>query len=774
MSWEKWHKEHPYEAHPRERSADKLAESIKSSLGHAGATDGGVRKGEGGVVSRSVSGRAVVSRAVTSKSVVSTPGKKDFKRAAPVKGEKDRADSQRTKIRMAAYNRGKKGETVGPQGEIKPESGNTGRVQGVESKSRKITTEQVGGLHYAVVDGKRVGMPYRNPGMAVTQAKKDLGSTRSADKLAESVKPKDDYTSARQEARAASTAAESGTNTAEKHQAAATAHSRAADLAPDDQKQRYHDSQARNHRYQAKQLEAASRPAAQHEERRTAEVAKAESKQAAGGHSLSDLSDIATDRSAEANVRPTKEAHQAASDAHQKAADEARRQGDAGLASYHQVKAGQHQMVVDSGGRGPTGKVGSMGASTRSAQPKAAKPKALTGQNVHKTLEGVGLQRTPKQTASRDHRGRVVQSASGRTLGRYDIDKRSDGSYRVDVHGGGGGSYGPSERDRARHQENIDKATEALKASGWDVRPGSTGMKGHLEVSPRSAEGKAPAAPAADSVRHALGSAKADVKTHPDGSVHVTVDPGPNRLADTAAARESMRQAGWQTEKVDPTNMWSTSFKVKQADEGFRKDSPIGYIKPVLSGKSSYTALKKSASPASDEEKQAVTGFTAHSYRVNDHLRGGGSVESAPGLYNKTDEHGRPDNPASAAHLDSLMSKNSLPDHAELWRGVRNPDKVFGPVGDRVGHTFSDKAFLSTTMDRDVADKFGHEYGPGATVRIVAPKGTPAIPAQAYSNRYQSQREVILGRDSQFYVHRDEMRDGRRYVELHVLPKEGK
>ncbi len=618
MSWEKWHEQHPYEAHPRERSADKLAESIKSSLGHD-ATKGGVRKREGGVVGRAVQGRAVVSRAPGSKSVVSTPGKKDFKRAAPVKGEKDRADSQRTKIRMAAYNRSKKGETA-EVGNIKPEGGNTGKI-------------------------------------------------RSADKLVAS--REDRYAAARKEATAASAKAEKE-GTPEAHRAASAAHTGAGNLSPDDLKQRSHDRQASNHRYEAKQLEAQARPAAQHEERQTAEAAKAESKSTAGparvtrpakkstGGSIEHKSTADTaakrlvedrdartqshyekvaDRAAQAsrdakdeaghteayrqhmhaaNVAPTEElrqthmklavshdranvyergvAQRAASlnaaktragqdttpfkttAAEQKAradktradylkaqeeksagkSDAARNHynmvaGRARLASETAKTSGEHQAAAKAnrraaelapGGKERTlhenlatshdksadleskheaGRLAAAKAQEQAARERAAKtaadneaarqrvaqrsadklaaqvakPKALTGQNVHKTLESIGLERTPKSPASRDHRGRVVQTPSGRTLGKYDVSKNYDGSYRVDVYGGGGGSYGPSERDKARHQENIDKATEAFKSSGWDVRPGSTGMRGHLEVSPRSAEGKAPAAPAA-------------------------------------------------------------------------------------------------------------------------------------------------------------------------------------------------------------------------------------------------------------------------------------
>lgn len=207
MSWAKFDANRAANDKGRPSSADKLAESIKSSLGHD-ATKGGVRRGGGGVVSRSVSGRSVVSRPVEGKSIVSTPGKKDFKRAAPVKGEKDRADSQRTKIRMAAHYRNKKGETAAT-GNIKPEGGNTGKI-------------------------------------------------RSADKLVGDRNTREDrYAAARKEAVTATAKAELE-GTAQSHRAAEQAHRKAGDLATDDLKQRAHDTRATGHSHEARQLEEAA------------------------------------------------------------------------------------------------------------------------------------------------------------------------------------------------------------------------------------------------------------------------------------------------------------------------------------------------------------------------------------------------------------------------------------------------------------------------------------------------------------------------------------
>jgi len=120
VSWAKWDAEHPYEHHPREgggdkteRSADKLAAMIKSTVGNHEGTRTTHVSGSGG-------------------SIVKKTTKGDLKRPVQPKGHKDSGDSARTTIRMAAHYRGKRGEESGPQGPIKPESGNTGKIRSAD------------------------------------------------------------------------------------------------------------------------------------------------------------------------------------------------------------------------------------------------------------------------------------------------------------------------------------------------------------------------------------------------------------------------------------------------------------------------------------------------------------------------------------------------------------------------------------------------------------------------------------------------------------------
>lgn len=430
MSWAKWDAEHPNhhkEGEGGERSADKLAAMIKATVGNHEGVRAEVRPhGSGG-------------------SVVHKTTKGDLKRPVQPKGHKDRGDSARTTIRMAAHYRGKRGEEVGPTGEIKPESGNTGKLRSadrlVAARDERPSDERARAHYQMVAD----------------RAKKATDTAR----------------------------------TSKDYDEAAQLHRRAAELAPTENHRNVHERLADTHERLAenerkgealaaerRKTEEAARAAASKkadDERKAAQARLTERRTADAAQD--DLSDRAHDASVEAEKHPTKEAHQKASDLHQQAADNARKAGLTAVANHHQNLSAQHQMVADARGRGPSGKIGSMGSYTGGggAAAKPAKTAALTTQNLHKAMAEAGLERTPKVAPSYDHMGRVLHRPTGRTAGRYDVRKEYDGSHTVDI-SVGGSSYGVSDSDR------VEKATQAMQARGWKVEQDS-GMYGRLRVS---------------------------------------------------------------------------------------------------------------------------------------------------------------------------------------------------------------------------------------------------------------------------------------------------
>jgi hypothetical protein len=276
-NWEEWDKAHG-RGGDGGRSADKLAAMIKGTLGHT-------------------AGSAVPAHG-THGSVVHQTTKKDLKRPAPVKGEKDRADSMRTKIRMAAYQRKKAAATgqdpvdkATPKVEqkVNPHESSAAKIaaqiQGpskvdreAESRRLQVAAPAAGQTAFrtgTAEDHQKAADQYRQLQKVATRktlrdwangraqeheagvfAAKNKAAGPTAERQTAQIKG-GDYESARHEAYKATRDADNGEASPAKDRAAAAAHARAANLAPDEQKQRAHDTQARLHRTQAKQVETA-------------------------------------------------------------------------------------------------------------------------------------------------------------------------------------------------------------------------------------------------------------------------------------------------------------------------------------------------------------------------------------------------------------------------------------------------------------------------------------------------------------------------------------
>jgi len=207
VNWAKWDAEHGHGG-TGVSSADKIAAQIRGALG-AGKTD------EPKV--RTVRGRSgsTISRAESARSAVSHVQKSDMKRPAPVKGEKDQADSFRTKIRMAEYNR-KKAAAVSQDPVDKHTPRTEARSNPASDSSKKIA-DQIRGVHGAQ-HGKDVPAPAKKTARAPKTVKTEAEPTLYKD---------DEYGRASKAADEATRKAEADP-TDENHKAAMAAHSYAA------------------------------------------------------------------------------------------------------------------------------------------------------------------------------------------------------------------------------------------------------------------------------------------------------------------------------------------------------------------------------------------------------------------------------------------------------------------------------------------------------------------------------------------------------------------
>lgn len=123
--------------------------------------------------------------------------------------------------------------------------------------------------------------------------------------------------------------------------------------------------------------------------------------------------------------------------------------------------------------------------------------------------------------------------------------------------------------------------------------------------------------------------------------------------------------------------------------------------------------------------------------------------------------------------MDVGMDNSKLTDDVQVYRVVKDPTTVFGKSwdsdGDNTGLTWKDDGFTSTTPDVDYTDKY---LGSGENVRmrILVPKGTPALYIEQQTDVGTPLRQIVLDRSSKFRVVADNgVVDGIRQLDVEVL-----
>lgn len=158
-------------------------------------------------------------------------------------------------------------------------------------------------------------------------------------------------------------------------------------------------------------------------------------------------------------------------------------------------------------------------------------------------------------------------------------------------------------------------------------------------------------------------------------------------------------------------------------------------------------------------QRQALENYSAMDYlQVNEVLRTGGD-----------DVINTPDTRAEIDRMTEVFRdapRTTAP--MTVTRGVHNADAMFGPPGSRVGKSFTDKAFVSTSTNTRVTNEFGVGETGSARLTIHVPPGSAALSMGALSVS-PPEREVLLNRGSRFAVASDQVVDGQRQIELELM-----
>ncbi len=148
-----------------------------------------------------------------------------------------------------------------------------------------------------------------------------------------------------------------------------------------------------------------------------------------------------------------------------------------------------------------------------------------------------------------------------------------------------------------------------------------------------------------------------------------------------------------------------------------------------------------------DGNKVGLKFYSSNEYEViNGVLRRG--ADAVPGY---TQNHYN-----AIRQVDDALKKIRTPHDMLVYRGLGNIDLVRGL---KPGDVFHDKAFVSTTVKKDVAyNSFAGGAG-GAVFHITVPKGSRAYPLGTVS-KYPEEREILLPRGSRLQISKIEHVDG--------------
>jgi len=131
---------------------------------------------------------------------------------------------------------------------------------------------------------------------------------------------------------------------------------------------------------------------------------------------------------------------------------------------------------------------------------------------------------------------------------------------------------------------------------------------------------------------------------------------------------------------------------------------------------------------------------------------------------------GKPIKKGSQADLiERAINKADLPEDTVVYRGV---DAAAFPSEKLVGSTFSDKAFVSTSLDEAVAIQFDA----GVLMEIRLPAGTKALSMTRWAEGEgvvgigTSEAELLLQRGSRFKVIKDVTTPETRQVVVELVP----
>ena len=114
--------------------------------------------------------------------------------------------------------------------------------------------------------------------------------------------------------------------------------------------------------------------------------------------------------------------------------------------------------------------------------------------------------------------------------------------------------------------------------------------------------------------------------------------------------------------------------------------------------------------------------------------------------------------------MDELMAESAIEEDCVLYRGTDFRSLDIYEDEDWTGETISDLAYMSTSRDRNVAEKFAAR---GLLLEIHVPAGTRGVEPEEIL--FSNEKEVVLDRELEMIVIEDNLNEDNRILKVEVV-----
>ena len=202
---------------------------------------------------------------------------------------------------------------------------------------------------------------------------------------------------------------------------------------------------------------------------------------------------------------------------------------------------------------------------------------------------------------------------------------------------------------------------------------------------------------------------------------------------------------------------------------------PVSKTVPLTDTLNVTNKIKLKTAKMTKKDVSAITEWQAGAYNskevggsasISNYLRNG-SLKSFGETYSKS----KFDN--VVASIDDVFKKSKVAEEIEVLRGVRDIQTVFGKkIKDiKIGDTFIEKSFMSTTYDRNIANKFSQKLNrrdePAIfKIRVVKDKRIVSV-SDIISDNYE--KELLLPRNKTYKI-TNMRKSGQKYaIDLEIV-----